>query len=193
MRARCWNCRLVRAGHPGGTTAQLNGLDGPAGKQVRATPGPVSARFGAGLVLRDSRTPVPRVLLFVTLAGLRAVWLCQRAPACLGCSRSLRPLPGSGCLSHAALLRQGQRRWSLNSAGIGSTSRRTGWNPDVFFHTGAACCFSKCEITAVASASTGIQYPARRPLPGQRPGPLPDRGPCLADRPQRLVYPRPGR
>ena len=45
--------------------------------------------------------------------------------------------------------------WSANAV--------SGWKPKVFFQVGAACSFSECAITIVASMSTGISAP---PAPG---------------------------
>ena len=47
--------------------------------------------------------------------------------------------------------------WSANAA--------RGWNPNVFFHVGAAFSLSECAITIVASMSTGISDPS---APGAR-------------------------
>ena len=47
--------------------------------------------------------------------------------------------------------------WSANAA--------RGWNPKVFFQVGAACSFSECAITIVASRSTVISAPS---APGAR-------------------------
>ena len=62
-----------------------------------------------------------------------------------------------------------------------------GWNPKVFFQVGAACSFSECAITMVASRSTVTRPAVRagRGVPGQRPGPLPRRRPRGPDRLQR--------
>jgi hypothetical protein len=87
---------------------------------------PISARFGAGSVLRDFQAPVPRVLLSVTLAGPAPSGSASTPRRCQGCSRPPRHLPDQAALSYAALLRQGQRRYSLTSARINSASRRTG-------------------------------------------------------------------
>ena len=87
---------------------------------------PISARFGAGSVLRDFQAPVPRVLLSVTLAEPAPSGSASTSRRCQGCSRPPRRLPDQAALSYAALLRQGQRRWSLTSARIDSASRRTG-------------------------------------------------------------------
>ena len=35
-----------------------------------------------------------------------------------------------------------------------------GWKPNVFFQVGAACCFSECAITIVASRSTVTRPPS---------------------------------
>jgi hypothetical protein len=90
---------------------------------------PISARFGAGTVLRDFQAPVPLVLLSVTLAGPALSGSASTPRRCQGCSRPPRHLPDQAALSYAALLRQGQRRWSLTPARINSASRRTGWWP----------------------------------------------------------------
>ena len=61
-----------------------------------------------------------------------------------------------------------------------------GWNPNVFFQVGAACSFSECAITIVASRSTVTSPPSRRARrAGQRPGPLPRGRPGGPDRLQR--------
>ena len=88
---------------------------------------PTSARFGAGSVLRDFETPVPRVLLSVTLAEPAPSGSASTPRRCQDCSRPPRHLPDQAVLSFTALLRQGRRRWSLTSARIVSASRRTGW------------------------------------------------------------------
>ena len=59
--------------------------------------------------------------------------------------------------------------------------------PKVFFQVGAACSFSECAITIVASRSTVTRPAVRagRGVPGQRPRPLPRRRPRGPDRLQR--------
>ena len=115
---------------------------------------PTSARFGAGSVLRDFVTPVPRVLLSVTLAGPAPSGSASTPRRCQDCSRPPRHLPDQAVLSFTALLRQGRWRWSLTSARIVSASRRTGWNPNPRLNVGFACSFSECDPTRVASTST---------------------------------------
>jgi hypothetical protein len=72
---------------------------------------------------------------------------------CQGGSRPSRLLPDRAALSFTALLRQGRRRWSFTSARIVSASRRTGWCPNPRLNVGAACSFSECAVTRVASMS----------------------------------------
>jgi hypothetical protein len=54
---------------------------------------PISARFGAGSVLRDFETPVPRVLLSVTLAEPAPSGSTSTPRRCQDCSRPPRHLP----------------------------------------------------------------------------------------------------
>ena len=86
---------------------------------------PISARFGAGKPLRDveagscpysfpSRSPDPHHLAVLTRPGF-----VRAAPT------HTRHLPGQAALSFTALLRQGQRWWSLTSTQTSSASRRT--------------------------------------------------------------------
>ena len=51
-----------------------------------------------------------------------------------------------------------------------------GWNPNVFFHVGAACSFSEWAVTIVASKSTATSLPSPPGRPA-RPAPTPARGP----------------
>ena len=74
-------------------------------ERVRAAPGPYppgSSRYG----LEGLQTPVPRVLLSVTLAGPAPSGSAGTPRLCQGCSRPPRHLPGQAALSYAALLRQ---------------------------------------------------------------------------------------
>jgi hypothetical protein len=103
--------------------------DLPTGQgEVRAAPGPYPpdlSRFG----LERRLTPVPLVLLSVTLAGPAPSGSTGTPRRCQDCSRPDRHLPDRTVLSFTVLLRQDQWRWSLTSARINSASRRTGWNP----------------------------------------------------------------
>ena len=63
-------------------------------------------QIGAGEPLRDVVTLVPRVLLFVTLAGPTPSGSTGMSRLCQGCSHPPRHLPGRAALSCTALLRQ---------------------------------------------------------------------------------------
>ena len=67
---------------------------------------PTSARFRAGSVLRDFATPVPLVLLSVTLAEPAPSGSTSTPRRCQDCSRPPRHLPDQAVLSFTALLRQ---------------------------------------------------------------------------------------
>lgn len=71
-------------------------------------------------------TPVPHVLLFITLAGPAPSGSASTPRRCQDCSHPPRHLPDQAVLSVTALLRQGQRRRSHTSARIDGVSRRTG-------------------------------------------------------------------
>ena len=91
---------------------------------------PTSARFGAGSVLRDFVTPVPRVLLPSRLPDPHhlAVLAC---PGVVRTAPTLPAPPGSGCpqLHRPAATRTAA--WSLTSARIVSASRRTECKPAI--------------------------------------------------------------
>ena len=82
--------------------AQIGRHSGAGARRSR----PTSARFGAGSVLRDFVTPVPRVLLSVTLAGPAPSGSASTPRRCQDCSRPPRHLPDQAVLSFTALLRQ---------------------------------------------------------------------------------------
>jgi hypothetical protein len=63
-------------------------------------------QIGAGEPLRDVPTLVPRVLLFVTLAGPTPSGSTGPSRLCRGCSHPLRHLPEQAAPSYTALLRQ---------------------------------------------------------------------------------------
>lgn len=67
---------------------------------------PRSARFEPVSGLKDVVTPVPRVLLFVSLAGPAPSGSAGTSRLCQGRSRPLRHHPGQAALSYADLLRQ---------------------------------------------------------------------------------------
>ena len=101
----------------------------PAGQsEVRAAPDPKPpglSRYG----FEGRFTPVPRVLLSITLAGPAPSGSTGTPRRCQDCSHPPQHLPGQAVLSFTVLLRQDQRRRSLTPARINSASRRTGWNP----------------------------------------------------------------
>lgn len=183
--ARLCPCGIATAtpqhftGASGRTTHESARSSPTSPRQRRATSGrsgtrrsrPASTRFRAGSVLRDFVTPVPRVLLSVTLAEPALSGSASTPRRCQDCSRPPRHLPDQAVLSFTALLRQGQWRWSLTSARINSASRRTGWNPNVFFHVAAAFSFSECAIVIVASKSRHNPWFRSRPPPGPWPAP----------------------
>ena len=67
---------------------------------------PRSARFEPVSKLKDVTTPVPRVLLSVTLAGPAPSGSTETSRLCQGCSRPPRHHPDQPALSYADLLRQ---------------------------------------------------------------------------------------
>ncbi len=111
------NHESARSSPPSASTAQTNGC-APLPAHIRQVRGRYGLeRFsGAG----SSRTPLRHA------CRARAVWQCQHAPAVSGLLPPSPHLPDQAALSYAALLRQGQRRWSLTPAQIDSASRRTG-------------------------------------------------------------------
>lgn len=124
----------------------------PPASEVRAAPGPYPtdlSRFG----FEGRLTPIPLVLLFITLAGPAPSVSAGTSRLCQDCSRPFRHLPDQAVLSFVVLLRQDQRRWSLTSARINSASRRTGWKPNVRFQVAAAFSFSEWAMLMVASTS----------------------------------------
>ena len=143
---------------------------------------PISARFGAGSVLRDFETPVPRVLLSVTLAGPAPSGSTGTPRRCQGCFPPSPAPPGSGCPQLHRPAATGRRRWSLTSARINSASRRTGWNPNPRLNVGAACSFFECAVQ-----KGGVEVHDDRIVDGgrmtrgvrtcQRPHPCPGHGP----------------
>ena len=60
---------------------------------------PISARFEPVYLSRDVITPVPRVLLFITLAGPAPSGDADTSRRCQGCSHPPRHLPGRAALS----------------------------------------------------------------------------------------------
>ena len=82
-------------------------------------------QIGAGEPLRDVRTLVPRVLLFVTLAGPTPSGSAGASRLGQGCSHPTRHLPGQAALSFNHPAATGRRRRSLTSTQIVSASRRT--------------------------------------------------------------------
>ena len=70
----------------------------------------------AGAASRGCHTPVPHVLLSVTLAGPRPSGSTGPSRLCQGCSHPPRHHSGRAALSFTALLRQDQRRRSLTSS-----------------------------------------------------------------------------
>jgi hypothetical protein len=69
----------------------------------------------AGAASRGCHTPVPHVLLSVTLAGPRPSGSAGPSRRCRGCSHPHRHHPAQAAPSSTALLRQDQRRRSLTS------------------------------------------------------------------------------
>lgn len=137
----------------------------------------------AGSVLRDFETPVPRVLLSITLAGPAPSGSASTPRRCQDCSRPPRHLPDQAVLSFTALLRQGRWRWSLTSARIVSASRRTGWNPKVRFQVAAAFLLAMRDGDGGVEVQTQLLRQVRagpcgpRRLPRRRPGRRPGLGP----------------
>ena len=101
----------------------------PAGKH-RARPR--SARFEPVTNLKDVITPVPRVLLFVLLAGPAPSGSAGPSRLCQGCFPPSPAPPGSGCPQLQPPAATGRRWRSLSPIRNNSASRRTysvGYSP----------------------------------------------------------------
>jgi hypothetical protein len=79
----------------------------------------------AGRPKRDLTTPVPLVLLSITLAGPAPSGSTDTSRLCQGCSHPPRHHPDQAAPSSTTLLRQGQRRRSPTSTRINNASWRT--------------------------------------------------------------------
>jgi hypothetical protein len=89
----------------------------PATTRDRCAPHPAQIhQVRAGAASRGCHTPVPHVLLSVTLAGPRPSGSTGPSRLCQGCSHPPRHHPGQAAPSFTALLRQDQRRRSLTSS-----------------------------------------------------------------------------
>ena len=89
----------------------------PATTHDRCAPHPAQIhQVRAGAASRGCHTPVPHVLLSVTLAGPRPSGSTGPSRLCQGCSHPPRHHSGRAALSFTALLRQDQRRRSLTSS-----------------------------------------------------------------------------
>ncbi len=111
---------------PGPTSASLPGSfllrrNRPGAHRAR----PISARLEPVYLSRDVLTPVPRVLLFVTLAEPAPSGSTHASRLCRGCSHPSRHLPEQAAPSSPSLLRQVRRRRSLTSVRNNSASWRT--------------------------------------------------------------------
>jgi hypothetical protein len=84
-------------------------------RRVRTAPGPDPPGFEPVSSLRDVKTPIPRVLLSLSLAGPAPSGSTDPSRLCQGCSRPPRHHPDQAALSYADLLRQARRRRSLTS------------------------------------------------------------------------------
>ena len=100
------------------------------GSTPRCAPLPAQIRqVRAGRAKRDVTTPVPLVLLSITLTGPAPSGSTGTSRLCQGCSHPPRHHPGQAAPSSTALLRQGQRRRSPTSTRINNASWRTHIQP----------------------------------------------------------------
>ena len=97
--------------------AHHRGSSLPAKGQNRCAPLPAQIRqVRAGAASRGCHTPVPHVLLSVTLAGPKPSGSAGPSRRCRGCSHPHRHHPAQAAPSSTALLRQDQRRRSPTSS-----------------------------------------------------------------------------
>ena len=168
---------------------------------------PRSARFRAGGIIKGRKTPVPRVLLSLSLAGPAPSGSTDTSRLCQGRSRPPRHHPDQAALSYSDLLRQARRRRSLTStrttAPHGATRRRSSRRgPPRCFYPRPGLLLPDLDRAVVPlgrAAGTQLAAPAAPPqqVPGSRDGVLPPepRGDQVADPGQGppLVFPARGR
>ena len=102
-----WPPRLGKKTQPGSSPPRQNGRDDRAR--------PRSARFEPVSPIKDVTTPVPRVLLFISLAGPAPSGSTDTSRLCQGCSRPPRHHPDQAALSYDRPAATRRRRRSLTS------------------------------------------------------------------------------
>jgi hypothetical protein len=134
--------RLCPSGRHGYAAALHRGLPGQGKKARPEVPSasthirtrrtqPVSTRFELVHALKGVMTPVPRVLLFVSLAGPAPSGSPGHVPALSGLLPPSPAPPGSGCPQLQRPAATGRRRRSLTSTRITAPhgARRKAWKP----------------------------------------------------------------
>ena len=112
LRPRCGYAAVFPRSLPGGSCPPPRKFPARHERAGARRRQPRSTRFRAGAASRGCHTPVPRVLLSVTLAGPAPSGSPDTSRLCRGCSRPHRRFPDQAAPSFAALLRQGQR-WKV--------------------------------------------------------------------------------
>jgi hypothetical protein len=158
LRPRCEYAAAFPRSLPGGSCLPPRKFPARHEGRVRAAPGPDPPGFRAGAASRGCHTPVPRVLLSVSLAGPVPSGSSGTSRLCQGCSRRPRHHPDRAALSSAVPLRRDQRSRSLTSTRITAphgahtmpvTPRRR-------------CCWSRASTSVWCSRYSDTHSSARR-------------------------------